>query len=175
VEPLLDVLYRRARRLSHTDADAEDLMQETLLYAYAGFHTFTEGTNLAAWLSRILYNRWVSTYRVKNSRPQEVSVDHVSERELASSAARLPAGARSAEAEAMDVLADGDVKTALATLPSGFREALYYTDMQGYTYAQTASLLNIPHGTVMSRVSRGRRRLRSALSVAGQPTTAPPL
>jgi len=92
-EPLFDALSRGARRLTRSDADAEDLLQDTLLHAYAGFHTFTEGSNLKAWLFRILYNRWVSTYRTKQRRPAEVSVDQITERELAGSAARLTATA----------------------------------------------------------------------------------
>jgi RNA polymerase sigma-70 factor (ECF subfamily) len=163
-EPLFDVLLRGARRLTRSQADAEDLLQDTLLHAYAGFRTFQEGTKLKAWLFRILYNRWVSTYRYKRCRPAELSVDEITERDLAASAARLPAGPRSAEAEVLDALPDSEIKAALATLPEGFRTAVYLADVQGYTFAETAELLNIPHGTVMSRVSRGRQRLRIALA-----------
>lgn len=167
-EPLFDVLARGARRLSHNDADAEDLLQDTLLHAYAGFHTFQQGSNLKAWLFRILYNRWVSTYRMKQRRPAEVSVDEITERDLADGAARLPAGPRSAEAEVLDALPDNAIKAAMDDLPDGFRAVVYYADVQGYTYAETAAILDIPLGTVMSRVSRGRQRLRIALShVAG--------
>jgi len=164
VEPLFDVLSRGARRLTRCDADAEDLLQDTLLHAYTGFHTFRENSNLKAWLFRILHNRWVSTYRAKQRRPSEVPVDEIGERELADSAARLPAGLRSAEAEVLDALPDSDIKAALALLPEGFRTAVYYADVQGYTYAETAAIMDIPHGTVMSRVSRGRQRLRIALA-----------
>jgi RNA polymerase sigma-70 factor (TIGR02947 family) len=163
-EPLFDVLFRGARRLTRSATDAEDLLQDTLLYAYAGFHTFHDGSNLKAWLFRILYNRWVSTYRCKQRRPSEVSVDEITERDLASSAARLPAGLRSAEAEVLDALPDNEIKAALDALPEGFRAVVYYADVQGYTYAETAEILGIPHGTVMSRVSRGRHRLRAALA-----------
>jgi RNA polymerase sigma-70 factor (TIGR02947 family) len=163
-EPLFDVLSRGARRLTRSDADAEDLLQDTLLHAYAGFRTFREGSNLKAWLFRILYNRWVSTYRCKQARPAEVSVDEITDRDLAGSAARVPAGLRSAEAEVLDALPDSEIKAALAMLPEGFRSALYLADVQGYTYAETAAIMNIPHGTVMSRVSRGRQRLRIALA-----------
>ena len=163
-EPLFDVLSRGARRLTRSDADAEDLLQDTLLHAYAGFGTFHEGSNLKAWLFRILYNRWVSAYRVKQRRPSEVPVDGITERDLADSAARLPAGLRSAEAEVLDALPDNEIKEAMAALPDGFRAAVYYTDVQGYTYAETAAILGVPHGTVMSRASRGRQRLRTALA-----------
>lgn len=164
VEPLFDVLLRGARRLTRNDVDAEDLLQDTLLHAYTGFHTFKEGTNLQAWMFRILYNRWVSAHRSKQRRPVEICADDVTEGDLAGGAARLPAGPRSAEAEVLDALPDGDVLAALATLPDGFRAALYFADVQGYTYAETAALLNVPQGTVMSRVSRGRQRLRIALA-----------
>ena len=163
-EPFFDVLHRGARRLTRSDADAEDLLQDTLLHAYAGFHTFQENSNLKAWLFRILYNRWVSAYRCKQRRPAEVSVDEVTERDLARGAAHLPTGLRSAEAEVLDALPDSEIKAALAMLPEGFRAALYLADVQGYTYAETAAMMNIPHGTVMSRVSRGRQRLRIALA-----------
>lgn len=163
-QPLFDVLSRGARRLTRSDADAEDLLQDTLLHAYAGFHTFQENSNLKAWLFRILHNRWVSAYRCKQSRPAEVPVDEITERDLTRSAARLPAGLRSAEAEVLDALPDSEIEAALAALPEGFRAALYLADVQGYTYAETAAMMNIPHGTVMSRVSRGRQRLRIALA-----------
>jgi RNA polymerase sigma-70 factor (ECF subfamily) len=161
VEPLFDVLSRGARRLTRCDADAEDLLQDTLLYAYAGFHTFQEGTNLKAWLFRILYNRWVSTYRVRQRRPAEVSIDEITERDLA---AHLFTGPRSAEAEVLEALPDPEIKAAMDTLPEGFRTALYLADVEGYTCAEAAAILNIPHGTAMSRVSRGRQRLRVALA-----------
>jgi RNA polymerase sigma-70 factor (TIGR02947 family) len=163
-EPLFDVLSRGARRLTRSDADAEDLLQDTLLHAYAGFHTFKGGTNLQAWLFRILYNRWVSTYRCKERRPAEVPVDDIAERDLARSAARMPAGLRSAESEVLDTLPDNEIKAALDALPESFRTAVYYADVQGYTFAETAAILNIPHGTAMSRASRGRQRLRIALA-----------
>jgi RNA polymerase sigma factor (sigma-70 family) len=115
-EPLFEVLSRGARRLTRCDADAEDLLQETLLHAYAGFHTFQAGTNLKAWLFRILYNRWVSTYRSRQSRPAEV----------------------------LDALPDNEIKAAMDSLPEGFRTAVYYADVEGYTLAETAALLNIP-------------------------------
>lgn len=163
-QPLFDVLARGARRLARSDADAEDLLQDTLLHAYTGFHTFREGSNLKAWLFRILYNRWVSAHRSKQRRPVEISAAQITESELACNASRLPRGARSAEAEVLDALPDSQIKTAMDALPPGFREVLYYADVQGHTYAETAALLNIPMGTVMSRVSRGRQRLRVALA-----------
>ncbi len=166
-EPLFDVLSRGARRLTRNDADAEDLLQDALMHAYIGFPGFKEGTNLKAWLFRIMYNRWVSTYRSKQRRPAEVSVESVTERDLADGATRALAGVRSAEAEVLDALPRGDVKAAMDSLPEGFRTAIYYADVEGYTYAETAAMLNVPLGTVMSRVSRGRQRLRVALAHLG--------
>jgi RNA polymerase sigma factor (sigma-70 family) len=162
--PVFDVLSRGARRLTRCDADAEDLLQDALLDAYAGFHTYREGTNVKAWLFRILYNRWVSTYRGRQRRPAEVSVEEITERDLACSAARAPAGLRSAEAEVLDALPDGQIQAAMQALPEGFRAAVYYADVHGYTYAETAAILNIPPGTAMSRASRARQRLRIALA-----------
>lgn len=164
IEPLIDVLSRGARRLTRSEADAEDLLQDALMHAYAGFGTFTEGSNLKAWLFRILYNRWVSNYRAKQCRPSEVSVDGITERDLADSAARLPAAPRSAEAEVLDALPDLEIRAAMDALPDGFRTVVYLADVEGYTYAETAEILGIPHGTVMSRASRGRKRLRVALA-----------
>ena len=163
-EPLLDVLARGARRLTPNDADAEDLLQDTLLHAYAGFHNFQEGTNLKAWLFRSLYNRWISIHRAKQRRPAEVPVGGVTEADLLGSAKRLPIGLGSAESEVLDALPDNEIKAALASLPEGMRTAMYYTAIQGYTCSVTAAMLGVPLGTVMSRVSRGRQRLRVALA-----------
>lgn len=163
-EPLFGALLRGARRLTRSEADAEDLLQDALMHAYAGFHTFHDGSNLKAWLFRILHNRWVSAYRAKQCRPAEVPVDAITERDLADSAARLPTAHRSAEAEVLDALPDREIRAAMDALPDGFRSVVYYADVQGYTYAETAAILGIPHGTVMSRASRGRQRLRAALA-----------
>ncbi len=160
-EPLQAVLLRGARRLTRCDADAEDLTQDTLLHAYAGFASFQEGSNLRAWLFRILHNRWISGYRAKQSRPVEVSGVDCPERDGVTG---LPGGIRSAEAEALEALADEEISAAMAALPDGFGEALFYADVEGYTYAETAAILDIPIGTVMSRVSRARKRLRIALA-----------
>ncbi|AEV72299.1 RNA polymerase sigma factor, sigma-70 family [Mycolicibacterium rhodesiae NBB3] len=152
--PLLDMLARGARRLTRCDADAEDLLQDALMHAYAGFDTFSDGSNFKAWLFRILYNRWVSGFRAKQRRPQEVSLDELTEQDVS----------RSAESEFFDALPDPEIAAAMATLPQGSRVALYYADALEYTYAETAELMEVPIGTVMSRVSRGRRRLRFALA-----------
>lgn len=164
VEPLRDMLSRGARRLTRSDADAEDLLQDALMHAYAGFGTFAGGTNFKAWLFRILYNRWVSGYRSKQRRPDEVCIDDVTEVEAWGGVRRLADAPRSAEVEFLDALPNNEIKSALATLPEGSRTAIYYADVLDYTYAETASLMDVPIGTVMSRVSRGRKRLRFALA-----------
>ena len=162
--PLFDALGRRARRLTLSDADAEDLLQDTLLHAYRGFRSFQPGTNLKAWLFRIQDHPWISAHRHKQRRPAEVTVDDVGEHELAGGAARSSAGRPSAEDEVLDTLSDNDIRRALATLPDGTRRVMYYAGVAGYTYAEIAALMDIPIGTVMSRVSRGRQRLRVALA-----------
>jgi RNA polymerase sigma factor (sigma-70 family) len=161
VEPLHDLLSRGARRLTRSDADAEDLLQDALMHAYTGFHTFTDGTNVKAWLFRILYNRWVSGYRAKQRRPAEVSLDEIADWDPSR---RLSEAPRSAEAEFLDALPNNEITSAMATLPEGFRTAMYYADVLEYTYAETAALMDVPMGTVMSRVARGRKRLRFALA-----------
>lgn len=171
-QPLFDALLRRARGLTKTNADAEDLVQDTLLHAFMGYHTFREGTDFKAWLFRILYNRWVSTFRAKQRRPSEVPVDDVTESDLADSANRSSTASRSAEAEALTRLPDGTLRSAMATLPESFRTVLFYAEVQGHTYAETATILNIPRGTVMSRASRGKQRLRAALAGTAHAPTA---
>jgi RNA polymerase sigma factor (sigma-70 family) len=166
-EPHFEVLSRGARRLTRNAADAEDLLQDTLMHAYVGFGAFQEGTNLRAWLFRILYNRWVSTYRARQSRPTEILADDCTREHDVT--------ARSAEAEVLDVLPDADVKVAFAALPKGFRDAVYYADVEGYTYAETAVILGVPVGTAMSRASRGRQRLRVALAHRAPANTDEPL
>ncbi len=166
VLPLVDVLLRGARRLTHHDADAEDLLQETLARAYAGFGKFQPGSNLQAWLFRIQYNQWINAYRWKERRPAEVLSGGITDRELAGFGAHSSTGLRSAEAELLASLPDDDVRDAMARLSDGFRTVLYYADVEGYTYAETAALMNIPIGTVMSRVSRARIQLRRSLADA---------
>ncbi len=162
VEPHLDVLVRGARRRTLCRADADDLVQDTLMRAFIGFHTFQPGTNFRAWLFRIMYNQWVTTYRAKQSRVQEVWIGTGADHEL--SADIQAREARSAEADYLDTVPAAEVRAALATLPEGFCRVLYYADIEGHTYAETAEILDIPLGTVMSRIHRARRRLRLALS-----------
>jgi RNA polymerase sigma-70 factor (ECF subfamily) len=160
VLPLRGILLRGARRLTGNDVDAEDLLQETLLAAYRGFGTFTPGTNVQAWLFRIMQNRWINNYRRGQCRPTEVAMDGISERELTCAATT----ARSAELEALEALPDSRIRAALAALPEPQRLVLYYADIEGFTYAEIAQTLGIPIGTVMSRVFRARKRMRVALA-----------
>ena len=157
--PLLEMLHRGARRLTRSEADAEDLLQDTLLHAYAGYPRFQHGTNLKAWLFKIMYNRWVSNHRAQQRRPTETPVDEITDRMLARTAAHV-----SAEAEVLSGLAHPDLSDALGELPDGFTNVLFYAFVEGYTYAEIATIMDIPVGTVMSRASRARQRLRLALA-----------
>lgn len=162
VLPMRDVLSRGARRLTRNEADAEDLLQDTLMRAYTGFHNFQEGSNLQAWLFKILYNKWISGYRARQSRPAETAIDNVDEAHLTRNAPAF--GPRSAEEDALTAQPDAEIRAAMASLPEGFAEVVHLTLVEGYTYAETAEMLDIPVGTVMSRVARGRQRLRIALA-----------
>jgi RNA polymerase sigma-70 factor, ECF subfamily len=163
VQPLIPSLHRGARRLTTNAADAEDLVQDTLMYAYIGFRTFRPGTNIQAWLFRILKNQSINTYRMKQRRPDEFLADDFSDPTLASEAARMCTGLRSAECEALQALPDAEIKAALVQLSEGLRAAVYYADVEGLPYREIAVILDIPLGTVMSRVHRGRSQLRESL------------
>jgi len=162
-QPLIGALFRQARRLTRNHADAEELLQETLLNAYSGFPNFQPGTNFKAWIFRILHNRWCSDHRRRLRRPDEVLTDYA-DREAGQGAICLAEAASSAETQALAAFAHSDVRAAMGPLPAGIREALYYNIVAGYSYAETAAMMDVPIGTVISRVSRGRRRLRIALA-----------
>jgi RNA polymerase sigma-70 factor, ECF subfamily len=166
VMPCHPALLRQARRLTHTEVDAEDLVQDTLLRAFSAFRSFETGTNLNGWLFRIQRNQWINNFRHRQRRPVEVPVYEITDHHLSSSCSHQAHGLASAESEVLRTYPDADIKAALETVPERFRTAVYYTDMQGHTYAETAALLHIPIGTVMSRVFRGRQRLRIALEDA---------
>jgi RNA polymerase sigma-70 factor (ECF subfamily) len=152
-------LYAVALRLTHQHCDAEDLVQDTLARAYAKFYQFTPGTNLGGWLYRILLSTFYSGCRQRSRRPAEV----LTAENTGGRAAPTPA-ARSAEVEALGRLGDSDVLRALAALPIAYKAVIYLADVEGYRYAEIADLLNIPVGTVMSRIHRGRAMLRAKLS-----------
>jgi RNA polymerase sigma-70 factor (ECF subfamily) len=138
-------------------------VQETLTKAYLNFHQFQEGTNLKAWLHRILTNNFINTYRKKQREPQRTGSDEFEEWQLAQTESRAE-GLRSAESEALDRLPDSDVVVALRELPADFRQAVYLADIEGYAYKEIADMMGTPIGTVMSRLHRGRRLLREALA-----------
>lgn len=162
--PLLDQLYGAALRMTRNPADAEDLVQETMMKAYAGFKTFRKGTNLKAWLYRILTNTYINIYRKKQRQPAEYPTEEITDWQLAANAEHTSTGLRSAEIEALDALPDDEIKEALNKLPEDFRMAVYYADVEGFPYKEIAEIMDTPIGTVMSRLHRGRRQLRQELA-----------
>jgi RNA polymerase sigma-70 factor, ECF subfamily len=162
VLPLLPHLYSAALRLTRNPTDAEDLVQETYLRAFRGFGGFEEGTNLRAWMYRILTNTFINSYRKKQREPVTVQDDEIEDWYLFD---RLGASGveASAEAEVLDRLPDEEVQQALEALPEGFRMAVLLADIEGFSYKEIAEILDIPIGTVMSRLHRGRKALQKAL------------
>jgi RNA polymerase sigma-70 factor (ECF subfamily) len=162
---LMPSLYAAAMRMTRNPADAEDLVQETYLKAYRGFGGFQEGTNLKAWLYRILTNTFINQYRARKRRPEESELDEVEDLYLYRRLGGLEAAqvGRSAEDELMDFFTDHEVKEALESLPEQFRMAVLLADVEGFAYKEIAEILDIPIGTVMSRLHRGRKALQKKL------------
>jgi RNA polymerase sigma-70 factor (ECF subfamily) len=165
VVPQLNQLYPAALRMTRNPTDAEDLVQETSAKAYAAYHQFRPGTNLRAWLNRILTTTFINAYRKRRREPQQALGGDLQEWQM--SADRLAPPVPSAEAEALDRTTDSDLLRALRDLPNEFRTAVYLADIEGYPYREIAEIMGTPVGTVMSRLHRGRRKIREQLTSGG--------
>jgi RNA polymerase sigma-70 factor, ECF subfamily len=162
--PYLDQLYGGALRMTRNPADAQDLVQETFVKAFTKFDTFTEGTNLKAWLFRILTNTYINLYRKRQREPRHSPTDELDDWQMTQTQAYATGQLRSAEAEALDRITDDAVVHALAEVPEDFRLAVYLADVEGFSYKEIAEIMDTPVGTVMSRLHRGRRILRELLA-----------
>ena len=162
--PFLDQLYGAAMRLTRNPADAEDLVQETYAKAYGSFHQFKAGTNLKAWMYRILNNTFISSYRKKQREPQKYDAGELEDWQEYAASTHDSKGMRSAESEALSALPDQEIRDAMAALPEDRRMAVYLADVEGFAYKEIAAILEIPLGTVMSRLHRGRSQLRELLA-----------
>ncbi len=160
---MLDQLYGAAMKMTRNPQDAQDLVQETYLKAFSAFKSFQEGTNLKAWLYRIMTNSYINTYRKRQREPYLGAVDELEDWQLGGAESTTAMSSRSAEAEAIDRTPDSVVTDALNALPEDFRIAVYLADVEGFSYQEIADIAEVPIGTVMSRLHRGRARLRKAL------------
>ena len=162
--PLLDSLYGAALRMTRNPADAEDLVQETMLRAYRSFDSFEPGTNLKAWLFRILTNAYINVYRKKQREPQKVSADELQDFDLYQELKdHDPEFQKTPETIVLDSLVDSDILQAIDELPEQFRLAVMLSDVEGFSYAEMAEIMDVPMGTVMSRLHRGRKALQKRL------------
>jgi RNA polymerase sigma-70 factor (ECF subfamily) len=167
--PFMDQLYAAAMRMTRNPSDASDLVQDTFVKAYAAFGQFQQGTNLKAWLYRILTNTFINGYRKNQRNPYQGTIDELEDWQLGGAESVTQGrSTRSAEAEAIDHLPDSDVKDALQSIPEDFRMAVYFADVEGFSYQEIADIMKTPVGTVMSRLHRGRRMLRELLAEYAQ-------
>lgn len=160
----VDQLYSAAMRMARNPSDAEDLVQEAYTKAFSAFHQYKPGTNLKAWLYRILTNTYINLYRKRQREPLQSNADTIEDWQLARAESHTSRGLRSAEADALDHLPDSDVKKALQDIPEEFRLAVYFADVEGFAYKEISEIMNTPIGTVMSRLHRGRKLLRDLLA-----------
>jgi len=176
--PYMSALYAAAMRMTRNPADAEDLVQETYLRAYRGFEGFREGTNLKAWLYKILTNTFINQYRAKKRRPDQVELDEVEDFYLYRRLGGLEAvsASETPETAVLDAMPEAAVKEALEALPDQFRMAVILADIEGFSYKEIAEILDVPIGTVMSRIHRGRKQLQKRLwDFAGERNLLPPV
>jgi len=163
--PFMDQLYAAAMRMTRNPSDAADLVQDTFVKAFAAFGQFQQGTNLKAWLYRILTNTFINSYRKNQRNPYQGTIDELEDWQLGGAESVTQGrSTRSAEVEAIDHLPDSDVKDALQSIPEDFRMAVYFADVEGFSYQEIADIMKTPVGTVMSRLHRGRRMLRELLA-----------
>lgn len=160
----VDQLYAAALRMARNPADAEDLVQEAYMKAFSAFHQYKPGTNLKAWLYRILTNTYINVYRKRQREPYQANTDTVEDWQLVRAGEHDSKGLLSAETEALNRLPDSNVKEALQAIPEDFRMAVYYSDVEGFSYKEIAEIMDTPIGTVMSRLHRGRKLLRDLLA-----------
>lgn len=162
--PYLDQLYGAALRMTRNPADAEDLVQDTFMKAFTSFNQFAKGTNLKAWLYRILTSLYINSYRKKQREPQQTNTDEVEEWQMAQAALHSGQGMQSAENQALDLIADEEIKAILMQLHPDRRLVVYLADVEGFAYKEIAEILDIPLGTVMSRLHRGRAQIKGLLN-----------
>jgi RNA polymerase sigma-70 factor (TIGR02947 family) len=162
--PLLRPLYLQAVRMTSSPTDAEDLLQETVLKAYANMHSFNPGTNLTAWMHRIMANTLIDDYRKTKRRPTQQPTEEVTDRQLVASAARWQGALLSAEDRVLEKLPDARIQAAMLRLPEKYRNTVYFADVAGFSYREIAAIMGIRQGTVGSRLKRGRRQLRHLLA-----------